>query len=156
VIKFRDTILTLSPAGLPSDLVVPIPRTPQKDSTLPMEEGEIEQEIVSALDEEARERERDEEKDRLSGTYVPFQRAWTGRNTGISDEDIKKLLKRHKLDLHGVPLVKRGDTYRYLLKGLGEKMRKKLKSKLAEYNEAVNWQRLIKVMHLPIFGSFIY
>jgi hypothetical protein len=116
-----------------------------------MEEGEIEQEVVSALDQEARPADQEDDKDALSGEYLQFGRMWTGRNTGIPDDEIYKLLKRHKHDLHGVPLVKRGDTYRYMLKRLGEKMRRKMKSKLQQYIEATNRLRLMKVTKSTLF-----
>lgn len=142
----ESRVLIHSSTGLPADQVVPIAMTPQNDSTLPMEEGEIEQEVISALDQEARPADNEDDKDALTGEYAQFGRRWTGRNTGIPDEEILRLLKRHKHDLHGVPVVKRGDTYRYLLKRLGDKMRKKMKSRQAEYIKVTNRLRLMKVI----------
>jgi len=129
--------------GLPRNQLDPIIRTPQNDISLPLEEGEIEQEVVSALDQEVRGEQFD--RDGLTGTYIPFTRTHTGRNTGIPDEEIRKLLRREIYrDLHGIPLGKRGDIYRYLLKQLDRKMRKKMRSRLSQYNEAVDKLRLIK------------
>ena len=135
----------MSYAGLPRDQLDFIIRTPQNDTTLPLEEGEIEQVVVSALDQEAR---GDQfERDGLTGTYIHFSRTHTGRNTGVPDEEIRKLLRKgHQgsRDLHAVPIGKRGDTYRYLLKQLDKKMRKNMKLRLSEYNDAVNKFRLTK------------
>ncbi|TVY75609.1 Helicase required for RNAi-mediated heterochromatin assembly [Lachnellula suecica] len=128
---------------LPPDQLVPIVRTPPNDTTLEMEEGEIEQEIISALDQETRGQESEVDKDGLTGIYVPFGRTHTGRYSGIPDDDMNKLLRKHK-DLHGVPVGKRGDLYRWLLKRLGEKMRRKMKNKLGAYNHACDKVRLTK------------
>jgi helicase required for RNAi-mediated heterochromatin assembly 1 len=140
IVKVAEIFCT----GLPRDQLEPIVRTPQNDTTLPLEEGEIEQEVVSALDEEVRGEKFD--RDGLSGTYIPFTRTHTGRNTGIPDEEIRKLLRKGNgnRDLHAVPIGKRGDTYRYLLRQLDKKMRKRLRSRLSQYNDAVDKLRLTK------------
>ena len=139
-------MLTCVTSGLPDDQVDPIIRTPQNDTTLPLEEGEVEQEVVSALDQEVRgeQFDREADKDGLTGTYMPFARTHTGRNTGVPDEEIRQLLRKGGRDLHAVPYGKRGDTYRYLLRQLDKKMRKKMKLQLSQYNDAVDKLRLTK------------
>ncbi|TVY89198.1 Helicase required for RNAi-mediated heterochromatin assembly [Lachnellula willkommii] len=130
---------------LREDQIYPILRTPQNDTTLPLEEGEVEQEVVLALDQEVRGEhfDREADKDGLTGTYVRFNRMYTGRNTGVLDDDIKKLLRKHR-DLQAVPHSKRGDMYRYLLKQLDRNMRKKMKLQLSQYNDAIDKLRLTK------------
>lgn len=86
---------------------------------------------------------RDPDKDGLSGTYIPFTRTHTGRNTGKADVEYRKLLQKHK-DLQGIRTADRGGLYRYLLKQLDRKLRKLMKLGFESYNNAADNLRLTK------------
>jgi hypothetical protein len=83
-------------------------------------------------------------KEGLSSTWLGFARSVNGRDTGVEDKEIKKLLASNKT-LHGIPASKRGDTYRYLVRKLDSKMKRDLKYLLMKYRKDVDNLRIAKV-----------
>jgi hypothetical protein len=132
--------------GLPGDQLEPIIRTPLINSNFELEEGDIEMEQLRDLEAEAGALRQDESgpKEALTGTWLGFTREASGRDTGVEDKEIKKLLQHNK-SLHGIPAAKRGDTYRYLVRKLDSKMKRDLKTLLAQYRRDVDNLRIAKV-----------
>jgi hypothetical protein len=132
--------------GLPGDQLEPIIRTPLINSNFELEEGDIEMEQLKDLEAEAGALRQDESgpKEALAGTWLGFTREAIGRDTGIEDKEIKRLLATNK-SLHGIPAAKRGDTYRYLVRKLDSKMKRDLKALLAQYRRDVDNLRIAKV-----------
>ncbi|KAH6674807.1 P-loop containing nucleoside triphosphate hydrolase protein [Halenospora varia] len=131
---------------LPGDSLEHLPRTPPIDLELEMEEGDLEQEQLQELENEAAtdtRDDRDSDREALKGTWLGFSRTVTGRDTGVEDKEIKKILATHK-DLHNIPVAKRGDIYRYWVEKLNRKMKKELKLLMAEYRKAIDNLKLTK------------
>ncbi|KAF4633146.1 hypothetical protein G7Y89_g4966 [Cudoniella acicularis] len=131
---------------LPADQLSLLPRTPPVNTDLEMEEGDIEQEQLQELEAEAgalTQEARDSDREALKGTWLGFSRTVTGRDTGIEDREVKKLLTSHS-SLHNIPLAKRGNVYRYFVHKLNSKMRRELKTNFAEYKTAVENARLAR------------
>jgi hypothetical protein len=116
------------------------------NSSFELEEGDIEQEQLKDMEAEAGALRQDENdiKEALSGTWLPFSREVNGRDTGMEDKEIKKLLFVNK-SLHGILAAKRGDIYRYLIRKLDSKMKRDLKGLLAKYRRDVDNLRIAKV-----------
>jgi hypothetical protein len=100
-----------------------------------MEEGDIEREQLQELEEEVAADTKDRELEALTGIWVPFNRTVTGRDTGMDDREIKKLLASKK-SLHKIPTAKRGDVYRYFIKKLNREMKRSLRVLFEDYQKA--------------------
>jgi len=109
-----------------------------------MEELDIEFEQLKELEEEMKP-EVDGELEGLSREWVPFRRKVTGRHTGpINIKIIRKLLAS-KRNLYDIPVATRGEVYRYFEKKMNEIMLKELRSRLKEYQSAVQNLTIAKV-----------
>ena len=124
----------------------PIPRTPPINSSFELEEGDIEQEQLKDLEAEAGALRDDEKSDReaLRGPRLVFLRESNGRDSGLEDKEVKRLLSANK-SLHSIPAAKRGATYRYLVKKLDNKIKRDLKDLLSKYRKDVDRLTIAKV-----------
>jgi len=115
-----------------------IPRTPDINYGLPMEEEELEAQQQEEPDEDDPDPLGVHDKDNpdaLSGEYVPFCRKYTGNSSPIDPRQIRVELKK-KQNLYEIEPSKRGAMYRYWEKAIIKQMTIKARVALMEYQVA--------------------
>jgi helicase required for RNAi-mediated heterochromatin assembly 1 len=131
--------------GLGVDGLTPIPRTPQVNLGLPLEEADLEFEQLQELEQELEGQDFEEDNGRLFGRWLPFQRDFTGKASAtIDDRKIRKFLRSHE-SLYDIPGSWRGSIYRYWEKQLNKDCLAKLQILLADYNRIVDTNKITKV-----------
>ncbi|KAH7311881.1 P-loop containing nucleoside triphosphate hydrolase protein [Rhexocercosporidium sp. MPI-PUGE-AT-0058] len=116
-------------AWLTESQLMPIEGAPRVNLGFPLEEGDIEAEQLQALEQEAADAVRLEEKESeigLSGRWVPFG----------PDSTSKRRLNRCK-DLFEIPLGERGQMYRYFENQMNKIMMQKFQEMLIKYQKYV-------------------
>lgn len=133
--------------GLGKDGLISIPRTPQINLGLPLEEADLEFEQLQELEHELEGAEYQEDKERegLFGKFFPFVRDLTGKaSAAIDDRKVRKILASHD-NLYDIPETWRGSIYRYWEKQLSKDCLAKLKPLLADYQRIVEKTKITKV-----------
>lgn len=133
--------------GLGRDGLVPIPRTPQINLGLPLEEADLEFEQLQELEQELDgvEFQEEKEKETLFGRWLPFLRDFTGKaSAAINDRRVKKALASND-NLYDIPESWRGSIYRYWEKQINEDCLAKLRPLLADYKRIVEMAKITKV-----------
>ena len=133
--------------GVGDGSLVPIPRTPQINLGLPLEEADLEFEQLQELEQELEGAGVKEDKDRetLFGTWLPFRRDFTGKgSSGIDDRKIKKVLGSNN-NLYDIPEALRGSIYRYWEKQINKDCLARLKPLLVEYKHIIDSAKVTKV-----------
>lgn len=90
----------------------------------------------------------------LMGSWIPYQRKFTGNHMGTIDtRKWKKRLSKIK-DLYEIHVNERGAAYRFFEMEVNKIMLKNFKSALKEYEELVNEFRIARVfIRLRNFGT---
>lgn len=133
--------------GLGEGGLVSMPRTPQINLGLPMEEADLEFEQLQDLEQELEgpEFQEDKERESLFGKWLPFLRELTGKaSTAVDDRKIRRLLSSHR-NLYDIPEFWRGSIYRYWEKQINKECLAQLKILLAEYKRIINKTKVAKV-----------
>lgn len=127
-----------------------IPKPPQVDQSLPLEEEDITYEQAQTLAKElngTEDREGDaplkdeDDNERLRGDWFPFMRKYTGKHVPpVTETRIRKLLEK-TTSLNKIAKHLRGEVYRYWEKKLDEIALKELRWRLEQYQSSVeNYQ----------------
>jgi helicase required for RNAi-mediated heterochromatin assembly 1 len=136
--------------GLGADALTPIPRTPQINLGLPLEEADLEFEQLQELELELEGQNFEEDNGRLFGRWLPFLRDFTGKASAtIDDRKIRKFLACHE-NLYDIPESWRGSIYRYWEKQLNKDCLAKLQTLLADYKRIVDTTKITKVVNFRI------
>ena len=133
--------------GVGDGTLVPIPRTPQINLGLPLEEADLEFEQLQELEQELEgtEVKEDKERETLFGVWLPFRRDFTGRaSAAIDDRKIKKVLGSND-NLYDIPEAWRGSIYRYWEKQINKDCLAELKPLLVEYKCIIDSAKVTKV-----------
>jgi helicase required for RNAi-mediated heterochromatin assembly 1 len=136
--------------GLTRNQMMPIPETPPINLGLPVEEIDIEYEQIEELEEAkvAADGEKPQD-DALHGTWMPFNRKFTGRHSVPSicnDKKIKNLLKSRN-NLYTIPVAMRGEVYRFLEKEMNLIALGNFRTRLRQFEQHVNSYLVTKVRH---------
>lgn len=142
---YENSVLIL--VGVGDGALAPVPRTPQINSGLPLEEADLEFEQLQELEHELEgaEIKEDKERETLWGTRLPFLGQLTGKAAAtIDDRRIKKILAS-KDNLYDIPEACRGSIYRFWEKQINKNILEKLKPLLEEYKRITDQGKITKV-----------
>lgn len=142
---YMCSVITL--LGVGDGALAPIPRTPQINLGLPLEEADLEFEQLQELEQELEgaEVKEDKERETLWGTRLPFLREFTGKaSAAIDDRRVKKTLASND-NLYDIPEAWRGSIYRYWEKQVNKSILEKLKPLLEEYKRITDQGKITTV-----------
>lgn len=142
---YENSVIIL--VGVGDGALAPVPRTPQINLGLPLEEADLEFEQLQELEHELEgaEVKEDKERETLWGTRLPFLGQLTGKAAAaIDDRRIKKILAS-KDNLYDIPEAWRGSIYRFWEKQINKNILEKLKPLLEEYKRITDQGKITKV-----------